>query len=104
MMTDDMQDHFPFDPPPPPTEPAGASYRHWSAHPDWGPPQWPPSPAGRGRSRPVRRALIAGLAVGCLGIGGGTAWAVTSATLTHPTTANLPAGNNQGGGPTGAPT
>jgi S1-C subfamily serine protease len=105
MMTNDMQEHFPFDAPPspPPTEPAGASYGHWSAHPDWGPPQWPPSTSGRGRSGSVRRLLIAGLAVVCLGAGGGTAWAVTSATLTHPTTAS-PAANNGAGTPSSAPT
>jgi S1-C subfamily serine protease len=104
MMTNDMQEHFPFDPPPPPTEPAGASYGHWSAHPDWGPPQWPPSTSGRGRSSSVRRFLIAGLAVVCLGAGGGTAWSLTSATLTHPSTASLPLGNNDGGTPSSAPT
>jgi S1-C subfamily serine protease len=103
MMTNDMQEHFPFDPPPPPAEPAGASYGHWSAHPDWGPPQWPPSTSGRGRSSSVRRFLIAGVAVVCLGLGGGTAWAVTSATLTHPSTASLPSGNNGGGSPSSAP-
>jgi S1-C subfamily serine protease len=104
MMTNDMQEHFPFDPPPPPAEPAGASYGHWSAHPDWGPPQWPPSASGSGRSRSLRRALIAGLAVVCLGAGGGTAWALTSSTLTHPSTASLPAGNTGGGAPSSAPT
>ena len=107
-MTNEMQEHFPFDPPPPPlpppSEPAGASYGHWSAHPDWGPPSWPPSTSGSGRSRSLRRVLIAGLAVVCLGAGGGTAWALTTATLTHPSTASLPSGNTGGGAPTSAPT
>jgi S1-C subfamily serine protease len=106
-MTDDMQDQFPFDPPSPPSEPAGAAYGHWSPDPRWGPPPWPPASAGGGRSRSLRRLLIAGLAVVCLGAGGGTAWALTSSTLTHPSTASLPAGNSNigGGAPSGtAPT
>jgi S1-C subfamily serine protease len=96
-MTDDMQDQFPFDPPSPPGEPAGAAYGHWSPDPQWGPPPWPPTSSGGGRSTSLRRLLIAGLAVVCLGAGGGTAWALTSSTLTHPSTASLPAGTNPGG-------
>jgi len=102
-MTNEMQEHFPFDPPPPPTEPAGASYGHWSSHPDWGPPPWPPTAPAARRSSSLRRALIAGLAVACLGAGGGTAWALTSATLTHPSTASLPSGSTGGGTPSSPP-
>ena len=31
----------------------------------------------------MQRTLIAGLAIVCVGAGGGTAWAITSATLTR---------------------
>jgi S1-C subfamily serine protease len=101
-MTNEMQEHFPFDPPPPPSEPAGSAYGHWSPDPASGPPPWPPT-TPTGHSRSLRRLLIAGLAVVCLGAGGGTAWAVTSATLTHPSTASLPSGST-GGAPTGSGT
>jgi S1-C subfamily serine protease len=48
----------------------------------------------------MQRTLIAGLAIVCVGAGGGTAWAITSATLTRtPTTASLPAGNQTGEAP-----
>jgi S1-C subfamily serine protease len=98
MMTTEMQDHFPFEPPPPPSEPVGAAYGHWSADPGWGPPQWPPTstPPAAGRSRALNRVLIAGLAVVCVGAGGGTAWAITSATLTNPSTTSSPSGSNNG--------
>jgi len=102
-MTDDMQDQFPFDPPPPPGEPAGAAYGHWSSNPAYGPPPWPPTTPRGGRSSTVRRMLIAGLAVVCLAAGGGTAWAVTSSTLTHNSTALLPNGGGNGGVPTSSP-
>jgi S1-C subfamily serine protease len=96
-MTSEMQDHFPFEPPPPPSEPFGAAYGHWSADPAWGPPQWPPATApAAGRSRALNRVLIAGLAVVCIGAGGGTAWAITSATLTNPSTTSAPSGSNNG--------
>jgi S1-C subfamily serine protease len=101
-MTDDMQDQFPFDPPPPPGEPAGAAYGHWTSNPGYGPPPWPPT-TSRGRSSTVRRMLIAGLAVVCLLAGGGTAWAVTSSTLTHNSTALLPNDGGDGGVPTSSP-
>jgi S1-C subfamily serine protease len=102
MMTIDMQEHLPFDPPPPPIDPPGSAYGHWSTDPTWGPPQWPPVAHQAGRSRALNRILIAGLAVVCIGAGGGTAWAITSATLTHPTTASIPSGNsNTGGVPSG---
>ena len=90
----------PLDPPPPPAEPAGAAYGHWAPDPHWGPPAWPPATPARGRSRFMQRTLIAGLAIVCVGAGGGTAWAITSATLTRtPTTASLPAGNQTGEAP-----
>jgi S1-C subfamily serine protease len=104
-MTDDMQDQFPFDPPPPPGETAGAAYGHWSSTPGYGPPPWPPTTPRGGPSSTLRRMLIAGLAVVCLLAGGGTAWAVTSSALTHNSTATLPSGDgNDGGGvPTSSP-
>jgi S1-C subfamily serine protease len=96
-MSNDMQEQFPFDPPPPPVDP-GASYGHWAPDPHWGPPAWPPAAPARNRSRFMQRTLIAGLAIVCVGAGGGTAWAITSATLTRtPTTASLPSGNSQTG-------
>ena len=99
-MSSDMQEHLPFDPPPPPAEPAGAAYGHWAPDPHWGPPAWPPAAPARSRSRFMQRTLIAGLAIVCVGAGGGTAWAITSATLTRtPTTASLPAGNQTGEAP-----
>ena len=99
-MSSDMQEQFPFDPPPPPADPAGAAYGHWAPDPNWGPPAWPPAAPARSRSRFMQRTLIAGLAIVCVGAGGGTAWAITSATLTRtPTTASLPAGNQTGEAP-----
>jgi S1-C subfamily serine protease len=104
MITNDMQDQFPFDPPPPPGEPAGAAYGHWSSNPADAPPPWPPTTPGRGRSSTVRRMLIAGLAVVCLAAGGGTAWAVTSSALTHNSTGLVPNdGSNGGGFPNSSP-
>jgi S1-C subfamily serine protease len=94
-MSSDMQEQFPFEPPPPPAEPVGAAYGHWAPDPHWGPPAWPPSAPARGRSRFMQRTLIAGLAIVCVGAGGGTAWAITSATLTRtPATATLPSGTS----------
>jgi S1-C subfamily serine protease len=40
--------------------------------------------------------LIGGLAIVCIGAGGGTAWAITSATLTNPSTTSSPSGSNNG--------
>ena len=97
-MSSDMQEQLPLDPPPPPVDAAGASYGHWAPDPHWGPPAWPPAAPARSRSSFMQRTLIAGLAIVCVGAGGGTAWAITSATLTRtPTTASLPAGNSQTG-------
>ena len=98
-MTSDMQDSLPFDPPPPPppAEAPGAVYGHWSPDPWWGPPPWPPTTAVRGRSKFTQRALIAGLAIVCIGAGGGTAWALTSATIAHQTIATLPSGRGGSG-------
>ena len=46
----------------------------------------------RGRSKFMQRALIAGLALVCIGAGGGTAWALTSATSRAPDDRTLPSG------------
>ncbi len=97
-MSSDMQEQLPLDPPPPPVDPAGAAYGHWAPDPHWGPPAWPPAAPARSHSRFMQRTLIAGLAIVCVGAGGGTAWAITSATLTRtPTTASLPSGSSQTG-------
>jgi S1-C subfamily serine protease len=98
-MTSDMQDYLPFDPPPPPppAEAPGAAYGHWSPDPWWGPPPWPPATPPRGRSKFMQRTLVAGLALVCIGAGGGTAWALTSATITHQTIASLPGGRSGSG-------
>jgi S1-C subfamily serine protease len=46
----------------------------------------------------MQRTLIAGLAIVCVGAGGGTAWAITSATLARaPATASLSPGSSQSG-------
>ena len=98
-MSSDMQEHHPFDPPPPPpVDPTGAAYGHWAPDPNWGPPAWPPAAPARRRSTFMQRTLIAGLAIVCVGAGGGTAWAITSATLTrNPATTSLPTGSSQSG-------
>jgi S1-C subfamily serine protease len=96
-MSSDME-QLPADPPPPPVDPAGAVYGHWAPDPTWGPPAWPPAAPARHRSTFMRRTLIAGLAIVCVGAGGGTAWAITSATLARtPATASLPTGSSQSG-------
>ncbi len=93
-MTSDME-YRPFDPPPPPPgEPPGALYGHWSADPTWGPPSWPPTATPTGRSRAMRRTTLAILAAVCIGVGGGTGWAVTSAALSNHSTASLTPGNS----------
>jgi S1-C subfamily serine protease len=93
-MTSDME-YRPFDPPPPPPgEPPGALYGHWSADPAWGPPAWPPTAHPTGRSRAMRRTTVAILAVACIGVGGGTGWALTSAALSNHSTASLTPGGS----------
>jgi S1-C subfamily serine protease len=97
MMTNEMQEYPPYNPPPPPDEPAGAAYGHWSSDPQWGPPSWPPTPQNkRGRSG-LRRTALAAFAIACVGAGGGTAWALTTASITSRT----PSGSSPSGGSTG---
>src|SRR6202035_5012768 len=106
-MTDEM-DNFPNTPPPPPGEPAGASYGHWSPDPRWGPPPWPPAPQRAPRGAGFRRTLLAAFAIVCVGAGGGTAWALTTTAVNHPATATLPNGstgeapNSTGDNPNGS--
>jgi S1-C subfamily serine protease len=111
-MTNEMQEHSPTGQlPPPPDEPSGARYGHWSPDPRWGPPSWPPAATfSEPRSSGMRRLLLAGFAIVCVGAGGGTAWALTEASITHPATASLgtgstgeapnSTGDNPGGGST----
>jgi S1-C subfamily serine protease len=96
-MTNDMQEFPSPNPPPPPGEPPGAAYAHWSSNPQWGPPSWPPAPQrGRGGSG-LRRTALAGFAIACVGAGGGTAWALTTASIsTHSPTS--PSGGSTGTG------
>src|SRR5579862_6796565 len=96
-MTSEMQDYFPPDPPPPPDEPAGVSYSPWSYDPQWGPPSWSPAPQ-RTRGSGFRRTALAAFAIACVGAGGGTAWALTTASISNPSN---PSGssNNIGGLP-----
>jgi S1-C subfamily serine protease len=102
MMTNEMQDYHPNDPPPPPGEPAGGYYSPWSADPVWGPPSWPPqqqAPRGSG----FRRTALAVFAIACVGAGGGTAWALTTTSASSPSNASQPSGStgtsqNPGGG------
>src|SRR5665213_1305909 len=90
MMTNEMQEHLPGGQlPPPPNESYGAHYGHWSPDPQWGPPPWPPATFSESRSSGMRRLLLAGFAILCVGAGGGTAWALTEASITHPATASL---------------
>lgn len=95
-MTNEMQDYPPYTPPPPPGEPAGASYGHWSSDPVWGPPSWPQTPQGRRGRSGVRRTALAAFAIACVGAGGGTAWALTTASITSRT----PSGSSPSGGST----
>ena len=93
-MTSDME-YRPFDPPPPPPgESPGTLYGHWSADPTWGPPAWPPTGVPTGPSRAMRRTTLAILAVACIGVGGGTGWALTSAALSNHSTASLTPGGS----------
>jgi S1-C subfamily serine protease len=105
MMTNEMQDYLPPAPPPPPGEPAGAYYHPWSSDPQWGPPSWPPAPQRASGGSGFRRTALAVFAIACVGAGGGTAWALTTASITHPSTAsNLPGGSLFPGGSTGTQT
>jgi S1-C subfamily serine protease len=89
-MTNEMQEHLPGGQlPPPPDESYGTHYGHWSPDPGWGPPPWPPATFSESRSSGMRRLLLAGFAILCVGAGGGTAWALTEASITHPATASL---------------
>jgi S1-C subfamily serine protease len=92
MMTNDMQDYRPNDPPPPPGEPGGGYYSPWSADPTWGPPTWPPAQQPSGGSG-FRRTALAVFAIACVGAGGGTAWALTTAATSSPSTASQPSGS-----------
>jgi S1-C subfamily serine protease len=97
-MTDQME-YLPYDPPPPPPgEPPGAVYGHWSSNPQWGPPSWPPAPQRSGGSG-FRRTALALFAVACVGAGGGTAWALTTASISSPSAGSQPGGST---GPSGA--
>ncbi len=96
-MTDEMQDNLPHTPPPPPGEPAGAVYGHWSPDPRWGPPLWPPTPHRAPRRSGLRRTLLAGFAIACVGAGGGTAWALTTTAVNTPAIATIP-GSSIGSG------
>jgi len=98
-MTNEMQDYVPHDPPPPPGEPAGAVYGHWSSDPQSGPPSWPPTPQ-RPRGSGFRRTALAAFAIACVGAGGGTAWALTTASISSPSTSSLPGGSTGTGGAT----
>jgi S1-C subfamily serine protease len=95
-MTNEMQEYPPYNPPPPPGEPAGAAYGHWSSDPQWGPPSWPPAPQGRPARSGLRRTALAAFAIACVGAGGGTAWALTTASITSHT----PSGSSPSGGST----
>ena len=99
-MTNEMQEFLPPNPPPPPGEPAGAAYGHWSSDPQWGPPSWPPVPQrGRGGSG-LRRTALSVFAIACVGAGGGTAWALTTASISTPSTTSPTGGSTGTGGAT----
>ena len=96
-MTDEME-YLPQNPPPPPPgEPLGAVYGHWSSNPEWGPPSWPPAPQRSGGSG-FRRTALALFAIACVGAGGGTAWALTTASISSPSTGSQPRGSTGTGG------
>ncbi|MHB8488089.1 MAG: S1C family serine protease [Candidatus Dormibacteria bacterium] len=98
-MTNDMQEYLPHDPPPPPAEPPGASYGHWSSNLEWGPPRWPAAPPQRpGGGAGLRRTVLAVFAVACVGAGGGTAWALTTASIASNSTGSTPGGSSGDGG------
>ena len=97
-MTNEMQEFPPPNPPPPPGEPPGAAYGHWSSDPQWGPPGWPPAPQrGQGGSG-LRRTALAIFAIACVGAGGGTAWALTTASIATPSTTSPNGGSTGTGG------
>jgi S1-C subfamily serine protease len=101
MMTNEMQDYLPPNPPPPPpAEPVGASYSPWSFDPQWGPPSWPPTPQRPSGSSGLRRTALAAFAIICVGAGGGTAWALTTTSASTPSSngSTLTPGNSNGTG------
>ena len=97
-MTYDMQEYPPLDPPPPPGEPAGAVYGPWSSNPSWGPPSWPPTPQRPRRGSGLRRTALAAFAIACVGAGGGTAWALTTASIDNHSTGTPSSGSTGTGG------
>jgi S1-C subfamily serine protease len=88
-------------PPRRPAAPAGRARRHDPRQlvdrPVVGAPPWPPATGAPRPSRAVRRTLLAGLAIACLGAGGGSAWALTSSSLTHPTSGTIASGAKPSG-------
>jgi S1-C subfamily serine protease len=102
MMTNDMQEFPGYNPPPPPGEPPGATYGHWSADPLWGPPSGPPAPQ-RPRGSGFRRTALAAFAIACVGAGGGTAWALTTASISSNPNGSQPSGSTGTGGATNTP-
>src|ERR1700674_4242747 len=96
-MTNEMQEFPPPNPPPPPGEPPGAAYWHWSSAPQWGPHGGPPAPQRVQGGSGLRRTALAIFAIACVGAGGGTAWALTTASISTPST-TLPAGGSTGTG------
>lgn len=101
-MTDEMQEFPPYNPPPPPGEPPGAVYGHWSSDPQSGPPSWPPAAQRPQRGSGLRRTALAVFAIACVGAGGGTAWALTTASTT-PSTGAPSSGSTGTGGATNTP-
>ncbi len=100
-MTNEMQEYPPYNPPPPPSEPAGASYGPWSSDTQWGPPSWPPTPQNRRGGSGFRRTALAAFAIVCVGAGGGTAWALTTASITsHTPSGSSPSGASNSAGNT----
>jgi S1-C subfamily serine protease len=100
MMTYDMQSYSPRDPLPPPVDPAGAYYGPWSSNPQWGPPSWPPGPQQPSGGSGFRRTALAFFAIVCVGAGGGTAWALTTASVTNHSSTSLPTDGSTGTIPT----
>jgi S1-C subfamily serine protease len=101
-MTNEMQEFPPYNPPPPPGEPPGAVYGHWSSDPQSGPPSWPPAAQPPRHGSGFRRAALAAFAIACVGAGGGTAWALTTASISSPSTGSSPSGST-GTGATNTP-
>lgn len=101
-MTNEMQEFPGYNPPPPPGEPPGAAYGHWSSDPQWGPPSWPPAPQPS-RGSGFRRTALAAFAIACVGAGGGTAWALTTASISSNPNGSSPSGSTGTGGATNTP-